>query len=57
MVSTNNFSIAVYEHNRLNMHLQSDLILANILVNTSGIPDGWKETDLLQEHLNYWIKV
>ncbi|KAG8687156.1 hypothetical protein FRC11_007692, partial [Ceratobasidium sp. 423] len=34
-----------------------NLILANVLVNTSGNPIGWKETNLLQEHLNYWIKV
>ncbi|KDN40151.1 hypothetical protein RSAG8_08351, partial [Rhizoctonia solani AG-8 WAC10335] len=38
-------------------HYGDELILANVLVNTSGNSDGWKETDLLQEHLNYWIKV
>ncbi|EUC54316.1 hypothetical protein RSOL_037700 [Rhizoctonia solani AG-3 Rhs1AP] len=34
-----------------------ELILSNMLVNTTGKKDGWKETDLLQEHINYWIKV
>ncbi|KDQ17141.1 hypothetical protein BOTBODRAFT_156492, partial [Botryobasidium botryosum FD-172 SS1] len=32
------------------------LIINNLLVNMSGKPDGWKELDLLQEHMNYWIK-
>ncbi|KAG9086932.1 hypothetical protein FS749_003277 [Ceratobasidium sp. UAMH 11750] len=35
----------------------SDLILSNMLVNMTGKKDSWKETDLLQEHINYWIKV
>ncbi|KAF8595258.1 hypothetical protein BDV93DRAFT_564577 [Ceratobasidium sp. AG-I] len=34
-----------------------DLILSNMLVNMTGKENGWKETDLLQEHMNYWIKV
>ncbi|KAG8698973.1 hypothetical protein FRC08_005593 [Ceratobasidium sp. 394] len=34
-----------------------DLILSNMLVNMTGKKNGWKETDLLQEHINYWIKV
>ncbi|KAG8740874.1 hypothetical protein FRC12_015852 [Ceratobasidium sp. 428] len=33
-----------------------ELILSNMLVNMTGKENGWKETDLLQEHLNYWIK-
>ncbi|QRW05896.1 hypothetical protein RhiLY_04895 [Ceratobasidium sp. AG-Ba] len=28
-----------------------------MLVNMTGKQDGWKETDLLQEHMNYWIKI
>lgn len=38
-------------------HYFRDLVLTNILVNTTSSPTGWKETDLLQEHMNYWIKV
>ncbi|CAE6410155.1 unnamed protein product [Rhizoctonia solani] len=34
-----------------------DLILSNMLVNMTGKEDSWKETDLLQEHMNFWIKV
>ncbi|KAG9095979.1 hypothetical protein FRC06_009196, partial [Ceratobasidium sp. 370] len=33
-----------------------DLILSNMLVNMTGKKNGWKEIDLLQEHMNYWIK-
>jgi hypothetical protein len=36
---------------------KSELILSNMLVNMTGKENGWKETDLLQEHINYWIKV
>ena len=32
-------------------------ILNNWLVNPSGEPKRWHELDLLQEHLNFWIKV
>ncbi|KAG8709902.1 hypothetical protein FRC08_017901 [Ceratobasidium sp. 394] len=28
-----------------------------MLVNMTGKENGWKETNLLQEHMNYWIKV
>ncbi|KAL0574504.1 hypothetical protein V5O48_007454 [Marasmius crinis-equi] len=31
-------------------------ILNNYLVNTSGLPGKWFELDLLQEHLNFWLK-
>ncbi|QRV79905.1 hypothetical protein RhiJN_07920 [Ceratobasidium sp. AG-Ba] len=35
-----------------------ELILkSNMLVNMTGNQNGWKETDLLQEHMNYWIKI
>ncbi|QRV80148.1 hypothetical protein RhiJN_08163 [Ceratobasidium sp. AG-Ba] len=34
-----------------------DLVLSNMLVNMTGNQNGWKETDLLQEHMNYWIKI
>jgi hypothetical protein len=33
------------------------VILNNWLVNLSGKADRWHELDLLQEHLNFWIKV
>ena len=36
---------------------QREAILNNWLVNPSGKPGGWHELDLLQEHLNFWIKV
>ncbi|KAF9556932.1 hypothetical protein CPC08DRAFT_776651 [Agrocybe pediades] len=32
------------------------IILNNWLVNPTGNPNSWVEVDLLQEHLNYWIK-
>ncbi|KAI0309837.1 hypothetical protein OF83DRAFT_1232886, partial [Amylostereum chailletii] len=32
------------------------IVLNNILVNPTGKPDTWHEVDLLQEHLNFWIK-
>lgn len=31
-------------------------ILNNWLVNPSGLPGRWHELDLLQEHINFWIK-
>ena len=36
---------------------QREVILNNWLVNLSGKADRWHELDLLQEHLNFWIKV
>lgn len=38
-------------------HTYRDCILNNWLVNTTGKTGGFCEVDLLQEHLNYWIKV
>ncbi|KAI0321599.1 hypothetical protein OF83DRAFT_1050951 [Amylostereum chailletii] len=32
------------------------IVLDNVLVNPTGKPDAWHEVDLLQEHLNFWIK-
>ncbi|KAJ3558625.1 hypothetical protein NM688_g806 [Phlebia brevispora] len=32
------------------------IVLKNWLVNTTGKPNAWSEVDLLQEHLNFWIK-
>lgn len=29
----------------------------NWLLNPTGNPNSWVEIDLMQEHLNYWIKV
>ncbi|KAI0071978.1 hypothetical protein K474DRAFT_1605970 [Panus rudis PR-1116 ss-1] len=34
-----------------------DIVLNNWLVNPTGKPDSWLPVDLLQEHMNYWIKV
>ena len=36
---------------------QREAILNNWLVNPSGKSGKWHELDLLQEHLNFWIKV
>jgi hypothetical protein len=36
---------------------QREAILNNWLVNLSGKAGRWHELDLLQEHLNFWIKV
>ena len=35
----------------------SEIILKNWLLNPTGDPNSWVEIDLVQEHLNYWIKV
>jgi hypothetical protein len=35
----------------------SEIILKNWLLNPTGDPNFWVELDLVQEHLNYWIKV
>lgn len=36
---------------------RSDIIIKNWLVNPSGKPNSWVPVDLLQEHMNFWIKV
>ncbi|KAF9778380.1 hypothetical protein BJ322DRAFT_983297, partial [Thelephora terrestris] len=36
---------------------QREAILNNWLVNLTGKAGQWYEVDLLQEHLNFWIKV
>ena len=36
---------------------EREALLNNWLVNPSGKSHGWHELDLLQEHLNLWIKV
>ena len=36
---------------------QREAIINNWLVNLSGKAGRWHELDLLQEHLNFWIKV
>ena len=49
------------EHAALFIHVypkkQHEALLDNWLVNPSGEPHRWHELDLLQEHLNFWIKV
>jgi hypothetical protein len=35
----------------------SDIVLNNWLVNPTGNPNSWVEVDLMQEHMNFWIKV
>lgn len=37
--------------------LNRKIVLQNWLVNPSGKADAWVEVDLMQEHLNFWIKV
>lgn len=34
-----------------------DIVLNNWLVNPTGKESSWVEVDLMQEHMNYWIKV
>ncbi|KAI0690244.1 hypothetical protein C8T65DRAFT_834461 [Cerioporus squamosus] len=34
-----------------------DVIIKNWLVNPTGRPNNWVPVDLLQEHMNFWIKV
>ncbi|KAF8153776.1 hypothetical protein B0H34DRAFT_753214 [Crassisporium funariophilum] len=33
-----------------------DIVFDNWLVNPSGMPNSWVEVDLMQEHMNFWIK-
>jgi hypothetical protein len=33
------------------------IVLNNWLLNPTGNPFSWVEADLMQEHMNYWIKV
>ncbi|KII95550.1 hypothetical protein PLICRDRAFT_25991 [Plicaturopsis crispa FD-325 SS-3] len=33
-----------------------DIVFNNWLVNPSGRPNAWVEVDLMQEHMNFWIK-
>ncbi|TFY77269.1 hypothetical protein EWM64_g6746 [Hericium alpestre] len=35
----------------------SDIVLNNWLVNPTGKRNAWVEVDLMQEHLNFWIKI
>jgi hypothetical protein len=35
----------------------SNIVLKNWLLNPSGRRDGFVEIDLVQEHLNFWVKV
>ena len=34
-----------------------DIVFNNWLLNPSGKPNSWVEVDLMQEHMNFWIKV
>ncbi|KAI0037338.1 hypothetical protein FA95DRAFT_1459797, partial [Auriscalpium vulgare] len=45
-------------HNLVNVWPKEfrDIIIKNWLVNPTGKEGGWVEVDLLQEHLNFWIK-
>ncbi|KII93222.1 hypothetical protein PLICRDRAFT_100248 [Plicaturopsis crispa FD-325 SS-3] len=33
-----------------------DIVFNNWLLNPTGRPNAWVEVDLMQEHMNYWIK-
>lgn len=35
----------------------SQVMINNWLVNPTGKPNAWVPVDLLQEHMNFWIKV
>jgi hypothetical protein len=37
--------------------LYSEIVLNNWLVNPTGNLFSWVEVDLMQEHMNFWIKV
>jgi len=56
-----NYGNELLEHATLFIHVypkkQREALLNNWLVNPSGEPHRWHELDLLQEHLNFWIKV
>ncbi|KAI0348964.1 hypothetical protein OH77DRAFT_1539864, partial [Trametes cingulata] len=52
--------ILVLMYPELNTHYLYDLrdiMIKNWLVNPTGKPNSWVPVDLLQEHMNYWIKV
>lgn len=34
-----------------------DIIFNNWLLNPSGKPNSWVKVDIMQEHMNFWIKV
>jgi len=56
-----NYGNELLEHAILFIHVYPkklrEALLNNWLVNPSGEPRRWHELDLLQEHLNFWIKV
>src|ERR1700753_4042142 len=56
-----NYGNELLEHAALFIHVYPkrlrEALLNNWLVNTSGETGRWHELDLLQEHLNFWIKV
>ena len=56
-----NYGNELLEHAILFIHVYPkklrEALLDNWLVNPSGEPHRWHELDLLQEHLNFWIKV
>ena len=56
-----NYGNELLEHAALFIHVYPkrlrEALLENWLVNPSGEPRRWHELDLLQEHLNFWIKV
>ena len=56
-----NYGNELLEHAVLFIHVYPkrlrEALLDNWLVNPSGEPHRWHELDLLQEHLNFWIKV
>lgn len=50
----------IFEYSYVNDDIDqnpSKIVLDNWLLNPTGNPDSWVELDLVQEHLNYWIKV
>ena len=50
----------IFEYSYVNDDIDqnpSKIVLDNWLLNPTGNPDSWVELNLVQEHLNYWIKV
>lgn len=41
----------------LDLKFRRKIVMNNWLVNPTGKTNSWVEIDLMQEHLNYWIKV
>jgi len=43
--------------NSLVLSIMLERSMLQLTLNPTGHPNSWVEIDLMQEHLNYWIKV